>query len=312
MVFGQVVIGPPGSGKTTYCNGMSQFLPLIGRKVAVINLDPANDSLPYDCAVNIEDLIKLSDVMNEHSLGPNGGLVYCMDYLAKNIDWLQSKLEPLLKDHYLLFDFPGQVELFFLHDNAKSVIMKLIKKLNLRLAAVHLIDSHLCTDPGKYVSALLLSLSTMLHLELPHINVLSKMDLIESYGKLGFNLDFYTDVEDLSYLQNLLAQDPRSAKYRKLTKALCDVIEDFSLVNFSTLDIQDKESVGNLVKQIDKCNGYIFAGIDASAAEFSKIAVGPVDFDYYRYPFICFFSLFTVAAVQEKYVKDDDNFDVDD
>ncbi|KAK1366516.1 GPN-loop GTPase 2 [Heracleum sosnowskyi] len=301
MVFGQVVIGPPGSGKTTYCNGMSQFLPLIGRKVAVINLDPANDSLPYDCAVNIEDLIKLSDVMNEHSLGPNGGLVYCMDYLAKNIDWLQSKLEPLLKDHYLLFDFPGQVELFFLHDNAKSVIMKLIKKLNLQLTAVHLIDSHLCTDPGKYVSALLLSLSTMLHLELPHVNVLSKMDLIESYGKLGFNLDFYTDVEDLSYLQKLLAQDPRSAKYRKLTKELCNVIEDFSLVNFSTLDIQDKESVGNLVKLIDKCNGYIFAGIDASAAEFSKIAVGPVDFDYYR-----------VAAVQEKYVKDDDNFDLSD
>lgn len=27
----------------------------------------------YDCAVNIEDLIKLSDVMTEHSLGPNGG-----------------------------------------------------------------------------------------------------------------------------------------------------------------------------------------------------------------------------------------------
>ncbi|CAN1774918.1 GPN-loop GTPase QQT1 [Linum perenne] len=67
MVFGQVVIGPPGSGKTTYCNGLSQFLPLIGRKVAVINLDPANDSLSYDCAVNIEDLIKLSDVMAEHS-----------------------------------------------------------------------------------------------------------------------------------------------------------------------------------------------------------------------------------------------------
>jgi hypothetical protein len=36
-----------------------------------------------------------------------------------------------------------------------------------------------------YVSALLMSLSAMLHLELPHINVLSKIDLIESYGKLG-------------------------------------------------------------------------------------------------------------------------------
>ncbi|KAL6511588.1 GPN-loop GTPase qqt1 [Orobanche gracilis] len=47
MGFGQVVIGPPGSGKTTYCNGMSQFLQLFGRKVAVINLDPANEALPY-------------------------------------------------------------------------------------------------------------------------------------------------------------------------------------------------------------------------------------------------------------------------
>ncbi|CAN6442106.1 unnamed protein product [Victoria cruziana] len=299
MVFGQVVIGPPGSGKTTYCNGMSQFLKLIGRKVAVINIDPANDALPYECAVNIEDLIKLSDVMSEHSLGPNGGLVYCMDYLEKNVDWLQSKLEPLIaKDHYLLFDFPGQVELFFLHQNAKRIINKLIKKMDLRLAAVHLVDAHLCSDPGKYISALLLSLSTMLHLELPHINVLSKIDLIESYGKLAFNLEFYTDVQDLSYLQYHLDQDPRSAKYRKLTKELCEVIEDFGLINFTTLDIQDKESVGNLVKLIDKCNGYIFAGIEGSAIEFSKIAVGPLDWDYYR-----------VAAVQERYMKDENDFD---
>lgn len=36
-------------------------------------------------------------------------------------------------DHYLLFDFPGQVELFFLYPNAKNVIMRLIKKLNLRV-----------------------------------------------------------------------------------------------------------------------------------------------------------------------------------
>ncbi|KAL8144022.1 hypothetical protein V2J09_017054 [Rumex salicifolius] len=280
MVFGQVVIGPPGSGKTTYCNGMSQFLGLIGRKVAVINLDPANDALPYDCAVNVEDLIKLSDVMNEHNLGPNGGLVYCMDYLEKNVDWLESKLKPLVKDHYLLFDFPGQVELFFLHSNAKAVITKLIKKLNLRLTVVHLVDAHLCSDAGKYASALMLSLSTMLHLELPHVNVLSKIDLIENYGKLAFNLDFYTDAHDLSYLRNCLDQDPRAAKYRKLTMELCEVVEDYSL---------DKESVGKLVKLIDKSNGYIFAGIDASAVEFSKIAVR-----------------------DEKYMKDDEDVDVSD
>lgn len=61
---------------------------------------------------------------------------------------------------------------------------------SLQLTAVHLVDAHLCSDPGKYISALLLTLSTMLHLELPHINVLSKIDLIESYGKLGAIIAF--------------------------------------------------------------------------------------------------------------------------
>jgi len=38
VIFGQFVIGPPSSGKTTYCNAMSNFLESLGRKVAVINL----------------------------------------------------------------------------------------------------------------------------------------------------------------------------------------------------------------------------------------------------------------------------------
>lgn len=41
--------------------------------------------------------------------------------------------------------------------------------------------------------------------EMPHINVLSKADLIEKHGKLHFNLDFYTDVLDLEELVGLLS-----------------------------------------------------------------------------------------------------------
>jgi hypothetical protein len=41
------------------------------------------------------------------------------------------------------------------------------------------------------VSALLLSLSTMLRMELPHINVLSKIDLIENYVGLGTEASFF-------------------------------------------------------------------------------------------------------------------------
>ena len=75
MSFGQLVIGPPGAGKTTYCNGMQQYLTLLGRKVAVINLDPANDVLPYECAVDVRDLVSLEEVQEETGLGPNGGVL---------------------------------------------------------------------------------------------------------------------------------------------------------------------------------------------------------------------------------------------
>lgn len=37
----------------------------------------------------------------------------------------------------------------------------------------------------RFISCLLLSLGTMLHLELPHVNVLSKLDLVRQYGRLG-------------------------------------------------------------------------------------------------------------------------------
>ena len=63
-----------------------------------------------------------------------------------------------------------------------------------RLATVGLVDAHLCTDAGKYLSALLLSLSSMLHLELPHVNVLSKADMVEAYRELSFNLEYFTEV----------------------------------------------------------------------------------------------------------------------
>ena len=58
--------------------------------------------------MNISDLITVSDVMTHLMLGPNGSLIYCMEYLEKNLDWLRQSLAPL-KDKYLIFDFPGQV-----------------------------------------------------------------------------------------------------------------------------------------------------------------------------------------------------------
>jgi hypothetical protein len=39
---------------------------------------------------------------------------------------------------------------------------------------------------------------------MPHINVLSKVDLIDKYGGLPFSLDFFTQVPDTQQLLQLL------------------------------------------------------------------------------------------------------------
>jgi len=49
--------------------------------------------------------------METYGLGPNGGLVYCLEFLEANLDWLTEKLDALAAKgiRYYLFDFPGQV-----------------------------------------------------------------------------------------------------------------------------------------------------------------------------------------------------------
>ena len=63
-------------------------------------------------------------------------------------------------------------------------------------------------------------LTTMCQLELPHINVLSKVDLAEQNGRLHFGIDFYSEVLDLEYLLQELDQTTLSKKYLKLNKVL--------------------------------------------------------------------------------------------
>ena len=49
-------------------------------------------------------------------------------------------------------------------------------------------------------------------------------------------------------------------KYGKLTRGLCELVEDFGLVSFLTLSIEDKESVRRVVQLVDKSVGYFNAG----------------------------------------------------
>jgi GTPase SAR1 family protein len=345
MPFGQLVIGPPGSGKSTYCAGVHQFLNAVGRKTIIVNLDPANENMPYgseECAINIQDLISLEKVMEQLKLGPNGALVYVMEYLAQDhvAQWLRMQLEKYTvhNNYYVLFDCPGQIELYTHYNSVKKLAETMTDQWNFRLCAVNLVDAYYCTNPSNFISVLLVSLSVMINLELPHINVLSKIDLIERYGTLAFDIDYYTDVQDLSYLLDNLRnlqrnqrlvnynfyksvtdeveqelekeqkekrttsdtldedegyneeeeEDSSSYGYRmddkfaKLNEALIDVIQDFSLVSFVTLNIEDKESVHGVLKWVDKANGYVFGSCERDNTSILEVAVSQTEWQYER------------------------------
>jgi len=297
--FGQIVIGPPGSGKTTYVGNMADLLRGLGRKVAIINLDPANENVGYKPDIEIGDLVNLEEVMETMKLGPNGGLIYCMEFLWKNISWLEDKISELDKNTYLLIDCPGQVELYTTNDAVRDVVDRLIK-LDVRLAAVHLVDSHYCSDPGKFISVCLTSLSTMLQISLPHVNLLSKVDLVEKYGKLQFNLDYYTEVLDLEYLLDCFPEDNFTKKYRSLNEALTGLITDYSLVNFIPLTVKSKDRMLAVSQHIDKANGYVFGCAEERTTRSMMGSVfGGADFEWSK-----------TGDVREEYM--DANIDDDD
>lgn len=41
------MLGPPGSGKSTYCHTLQNYFEVTGRESIVVNLDPANDNLSF-------------------------------------------------------------------------------------------------------------------------------------------------------------------------------------------------------------------------------------------------------------------------
>lgn len=109
-----------------------QFLGAIGRASSVVNLDPANDHTNYPCALDIRKLVTLEEIMSDDHLGPNGGILYALEELEQNMDWLEDGLKDLDQD-YILFDCPGQVELYTHHNSLRNIFLKL-QKLGYRVS----------------------------------------------------------------------------------------------------------------------------------------------------------------------------------
>ncbi|KAK5657754.1 hypothetical protein OQA88_2827 [Cercophora sp. LCS_1] len=298
MPFGQLVLGSPGAGKSTYCDGMHQFMAAIGRQCSVVNLDPANDQTNYPCALDIRDLVTLEEIMSDDRLGPNGGVLYALEELENNMEWLENGLKEL-GDDYLLFDCPGQVELYTHHNSLRNIFYRL-QKLGYRLVAVHLSDCFCLTQPSLYISNVMLALRAMLQMDLPHINVLTKIDRISDYDPLPFNLDYYTEVQDLNYLMSSLeAESPamRSGKFTGLNQAIANLVEQFGLVSFEVLAVENKKSMMHLLRVIDRAGGYAFGTAEGANDTIWQVAMRNEG------------SLLDVQDIQERWIDSKEAYD---
>ncbi|AQK63429.1 P-loop containing nucleoside triphosphate hydrolase superfamily protein [Zea mays] len=194
MGYAQLVIGPAGSGKSTYCSSLYDHCQTVGRTIHIVNLDPAA----------------------EH------------------------------------FDYPvdmGQIELFT-HVPVLRNFVEHLKRKNFNVCAVYLLDSQFVSDVTKYISGCMASLSAMIQLELPHINILSKMDLVSNKKDVEEYLDPNAQVL-LSQLNRQMA--PR---FGKLNKCLAELVDDYSMVNFIPLDLRKESSIQYVLSSIDTCIQY--------------------------------------------------------
>ena len=271
-------MGPAGAGKTTFCSALIQHLRHSKRSCFYINLDPAAEDFVYQPDVDIKDLISLEDVMEDESLhlGPNGGLLYCFEFLLQNMDFLTDPLEDVSDEYLIIIDMPGQIELYT-HVPVVPQIVKTLTggSLNMRLCAAYLLEATFVVDKAKFFAGTLSAMSSMLLLELPHVNILSKMDLMkgnvsrkELRRYIDPNIDLLDDdepppeaisIEDMGKPTDRDASTENStgtASFQRLNRAVARLIDDFSMVSFLKLDVQNEDSVDAILSYIDDCIQY--------------------------------------------------------
>ena len=185
------VTGTAGSGKSLLSSKLYEYYTNNGAFAAIFNLDPGVENLPYTCDIDVRDRVETVSIMKQYDLGPNGAMIMANDLIASKIDEFQDDISRVNPD-YLIVDTPGQIELFAYRSSGQFLIQNLVGD---EKVSIFLYDGSLINTAVNFVSIALLATSIRLRLNLPTINVLSKMDLISS--KLKDILQWSTNIKTL-------------------------------------------------------------------------------------------------------------------
>ncbi|KAF2664685.1 hypothetical protein BT63DRAFT_378813 [Microthyrium microscopicum] len=278
--FGVLIMGPAGAGKTTLASALLTHLRTHRRGAFYINLDPAATTFDYEPDLDIQDLISLSDAMEELDLGPNGGLIACFEYLLENLSFLTDALSEVAEDQLVVIDMPGQIELYTHVPILPALVRELTSgSVNMRICATYLLEATFVVDKAKFFAGTLSAMSAMLMLGVPHVNVLSKMDLVRGMMARREMRRFFTpdadildedietriafaDSDDEEAEEGVVGEvDSTKSKmsggaFNALNRAVARLIEDYGMVTYLRLNVRDEDSVGSVLAYIDDAIQY--------------------------------------------------------
>jgi hypothetical protein len=141
--------------------------------------------------------------MEEYNLGPNGAQVVAADIMALQSQDIASAVNEMEAD-YVLYDVPGQLELFAFRSSSKRLMETLGGSAPV---LAYLLDPMLVGTPNGYVTSMLLGATVKFRFDVPMLYLLTKTDLIDE--EVRGNVMAWT--EDVYRLQSDLWEGDVSA-----------------------------------------------------------------------------------------------------
>jgi len=172
-----LIVGMAGSGKTKLLQRINAYVHQKDIPSYLINLDPAVRETPYEPNIDIRDVVNYKEIMKQHGLGPNGGILTSLNLFATRFDQVLNIIEKRQDEiEYVFIDTPGQIEVFSW--SASGQIITEAFASTFPTVLLYVVDTPRCADPITFMSNMTYACSMLYKTTLPFLLAFNKNDIL--------------------------------------------------------------------------------------------------------------------------------------